>query len=86
MLLFLLLKYLLAKTTNEIAIYPRNVSKEKQKPNYLGALLAVTFSFTLNLHDAKHYVAAVSVHHHYTIRVTFLLFPPCFQLIVKTSA
>lgn len=66
-------------------IYPHNVSKEKEKLNYLGAFFGVIFSVTLNCRDAKHHVAAVSAHHFYRIKITFLLFPPCLQLIAKTS-
>jgi len=60
----------------KITIYPRNVSKKKEKLNYLGMLLDVIFCVTLDCHDAKCHVAAVSVHHFYTSNVTFLLFPP----------
>lgn len=66
-------------------IYPHNVSKEKEKLSYLGAFFGMIFSVTLNCRDAKHHIAAVSVHHFYRIKITFLLFPPYLQLIAKTS-
>lgn len=70
----------------KIVNYPCHVSKKKEKLNYLGALLGVIVSVTLNCRDAKHRVAAVSGHHFYTINVTFLLFPPYLQCTAKPSA